>query len=107
MPLSALFYGNFLRGWGVPVTEWNTQFALVKRIPEFELPLILIQLGSILCFVALAVGDGDLWFDSTIRKRPDAHAHDAAKEQADVLVETLAGAITVAVLGGVACSVTR
>jgi uncharacterized membrane protein len=105
MPLYAFIYGVFCRTWSAPKEEWQGQAAIVERIPQLETLLILFQLGSILCFSWMAIEDGDLWFDRTIRKRPDSHA--AAKADADVLIEDLNAAILVAILAGVACSVTR
>ena len=105
MPTHALLYGLFCRGWGVEAKEWKIQIALVERIPKLELFLILLQAGSILCFVVLATEDGDLWFDTTIGRHPESHYR--AMPDTENMIEDLSGAITVAVLGGVSCSITR
>jgi hypothetical protein len=105
MPIYAFLYSFFCRTWSAPKDEWQGQAAIVQRIPRLEVGLILLQLGSILSFVAISVEDGDLWFDKTIRKRPDSHF--VGEADADVLIEDLDITVLIAILGGVACSVSR
>jgi hypothetical protein len=105
MPIYAFVYSSACRSLGVPREEWRRQAAVVSRIPALELLLVFFQLASILCFAAIAIEDGDLWFDKTIRKRPDSHS--IAKADAQVLIEDLNAAALVAILAGAACGIMR
>jgi hypothetical protein len=77
----------------------------VKRIPKWTPALIITQLGSIIYFVIISTTDGEAWFDTTIRRHPNAHYK--SLPQAQQLTNDVDTAIVAAILGGTVCSLTR
>ena len=104
MPAYALSYSMFCRSWGVKPELWKGQTAWVQRIPYFDVLLMVLQIGAVLCLVARSIESGDVWFESTIKRTPASVVRDP-----DAVQNTLTGdtsqTILTAILGGVACSV--
>jgi hypothetical protein len=73
----------------------------VKRIPKWTPALIITQLGSIIYFVIISTTDGEAWFDTTIRRHPNAHYK--SLPQAQQLTNDVDTAIVAAILGGTVC----
>jgi hypothetical protein len=77
----------------------------IDSIPEWTFVLVITQLGSIIYFVIISIVDGEAWFDTTIRRHPNAHYK--ALPQAQNLTNDIDTAIIISILGGVVCSLTR
>lgn len=104
-PLYAAVYNWRCRTLGLADGIYETQSSFIPRIPDWFILLLFLQSLSIILFVLLALKTGDMWFDGTVHKRPDWHHK--AMPHAQKLVGDLSAATTVAILGGVACSVYR
>jgi hypothetical protein len=105
IPVYALVYNFFCRGWGVPSEEWKLQISTIDRIPQQATVFVILQFCTILVFASLAMEDGDMWFDNTIRRDPGSHQK--SMSDVDAIISDVAAVITMAILGGFACSITR